>query len=95
VSSADSGESALSIFLEHKFDIVLSDYEMPGMDGVTFASSIKSFSPCTRIVIMTGSGREAVLSIKGAAVDEVLSKPFTMTEMDETIRNVAGLALNA
>jgi len=95
VSSADSGESALGIFHKDQFDIVISDYEMPGMDGVAFASSIKSFSPCTRIVIMTGAGREAVLSRKGAAVDEVLSKPFTMNEINETIRNVAGMELGA
>jgi len=41
VSSADSGENGLSLFLKNKFDIVLSDYEMPGMDGVAFACSIK------------------------------------------------------
>jgi CheY-like chemotaxis protein len=32
VSSADSGENGLRIFLKKKFDIVLSDYEMPGME---------------------------------------------------------------
>jgi len=95
VSSADSGESALRIFLNTKFDVVVSDYDMPGMDGVAFACSLKRFSPCTRIVIMTGAGRETVLSRKGGAVDEVLCKPFTMTEIGETIRNVAGMALSA
>ena len=45
VSSADSGENGLSIFLKNIFDIVLSDYEMPGMDGVAFACSIKNSSP--------------------------------------------------
>ena len=95
VSSADSGESALRIFLETKFDVVVSDYEMPGMDGVAFACNLKRFSPCTPIVIMTGGGRETVLSRNGAAVDGVLSKPFTMTEIDETIRNVASPALGA
>jgi len=44
VSSADSGENGLGIFLKNKFDIVLSDYEMPGMDGVAFACSIKKSS---------------------------------------------------
>ena len=41
VSSADSGENGLNLFLKNKFDVVLSDYEMPGMDGVAFACSIK------------------------------------------------------
>ena len=95
VSSADSGENGLSIFLKNKFDIVLSDYEMPGMDGVAFACSVKKSSPRTRVVIMTGAGRETVLSRKSTAVDEVISKPFTLAEIDETIQNLSGKALCA
>jgi len=56
VLSADSGENGLSIFLKNKFHIVLSDYEMPGMDGVALACSIKKSSPRAPVVIMTGAG---------------------------------------
>ena len=62
VSSADSGENGLRIFLKNKFDIVLSDFEMPGMDGVALACSVKKCSPRTRVVIMTGGGKETVFS---------------------------------
>jgi CheY-like chemotaxis protein len=95
VFSADSGEKGLSIFLKNLFDIVLSDYEMPGMDGVAFACSIKKSSPRTRVVIMTGAGRETVFSRESTAVDEVISKPFTLAELDETIQNLSGKALCA
>ena len=88
VLSADSGENGLSLFLKNKFDIVLSDYEMPGMDGVAFACSIKKSSPRTPVVIMTGAGKEAVFSRKSIAVDEVISKPFTLAGIDETIQNL-------
>ena len=93
VSSADSGENGLRIFLKNKFDIVLSDYEMPGMDGVAFACSVKKRSPRTRVVIMTGAGKETVFSRKSTAVDEVISKPFTLAEINETIQNLPGKAL--
>ena len=95
VSSADSGENGLSIFLENKFDIVLSDHEMPGIDGVAFACSVKKNSPRTPVVIMTGAGKETVFSRKSTAVDEVISKPFTLAEIDETIQNLSGKALFA
>jgi two-component system sensor histidine kinase EvgS len=95
VSSADSGENGWSLFLKNRFDIVLSDYEMPGMDGVAFACSIKKSSPRTRVVIMTGAGKEAVFSRKSTAVDEVISKPFTLAQIDETIQNLSGKALCA
>jgi CheY-like chemotaxis protein len=95
VSSADSGENGLSIFLKNKFDIVLSDYEMPGIDGVAFACSVKKSSPCTPVVIMTGAGKETVFSRKSTAVDEVISKPFTLAQIDETIQNLSGKTLCA
>jgi CheY-like chemotaxis protein len=93
VSSADSGESGLSIFLKNKFDVVLSDFEMPGMDGVAFARSVKNSSPLTPVIIMTGSDTGTVFSTKNPAVDEVISKPFTMEEIEETIQSVSGQAL--
>jgi CheY-like chemotaxis protein len=89
VSSADSGESGLSVFFKNKFDIVLSDYEMPGMDGVAFARSIKQHYPGIPVVIMTGAGKETVLSRNSTAVDEVIAKPFTMKEIGATIQNLS------
>ena len=89
VSSADSGENGLSIFLKNQFDIVLSDYEMPGMDGVAFACRIKKCSPRTRVVIMTGAGKETVFSRKSTAVDEVISKPFTLAQIGGTIHKLS------
>ena len=93
VSSADSGANGLNVFRKTNFDIVLSDYDMPGMDGVAFACSVKKCSPRTRVVIMTGAGRETVFSRKSTAVDEVISKPFTLAEIDETIQNVSAKTL--
>jgi len=95
VSSADSGEKGLGVFLRNEFDMVLSDYDMPGMDGVALACSIKKVSPRTPVVIMTGVGRETVLSRKSTAVDEVISKPFTLAEIDELILNVSGKTISA
>ena len=95
VSSANSGENGLSIFLKRKFDIVLSDYEMPGMDGVDLAYSVKKSSPRTQVVIMTGAGKETVFSRNSTSVDEVISKPFTLARIDETIKDLLGKSLCA
>ena len=68
---------------------------MPGMDGVAFACGVKKSSPPTPVVIMTGAGKETVLARKSTAVDEVISKPFTLAGIDETIHNLLGKALCA
>jgi len=95
VSSATSGENGLRLFLKRKFDIVLSDYEMPGMDGVALACSVKKSSPRTPVVIMTGAGKETVSSRNSTSVDEVISKPFTLASIDETIKDLLGKSLCA
>ncbi len=87
VASADSGENGLSLFLSDTFDVVLSDYNMPGMDGVAFAYNVKERSPGTRVVIMTGAGKDTVFSRKSTAVDQVISKPFTLAEIDNAIQH--------
>lgn len=95
VSAADSGENGLNVFLKNNFDIVLSDYEMPGMDGVALACRIKQYSPGVPVVIMTGSGKESIITGKTSAVDEVIAKPFSIDVLDGTIRNLHGKVFRA
>lgn len=95
VSAADSGENGLNVFLKNNFDIVLSDYEMPGMDGVALARHVKQCSPAVAVVIMTGSGQVSMITEQISAVDEVIAKPFSMDELDGTIRNLHGKVFRA
>jgi len=95
VLSASSGENGLSVFLKNKIDVVLTDYGMPEMDGVAFACSIKKNSPRTPVVIMTGGGKETVFSRNSTAVDEVISKPFTLEGINKTIQSLLSKALCA
>ena len=62
VSSADSAESGLALFLKNKFDLVITDFNMSGMDGIHLAYYIKENSPATRVVLMTGDEKEVILS---------------------------------
>lgn len=87
VSSADSAESGLALFLKNKFDLVLTDFSMSGMNGINLAYYIKADSPATQVVLMTGNDREDILSrIRETAVDQALFKPFTLAEMDKTVQ---------
>ena len=89
VSSADSAESGLALFLKNKFDLVITDFSMSGMDGINLAYSIKEKSPSTQVILMTGHEKEAILSrIKDTAVDQTLFKPFTLVEMDVTVQGL-------
>jgi YesN/AraC family two-component response regulator len=89
VLSADSGENGLALFLKNKFDLVMTDFNMSGMDGIHLADYVKEKSPATQVVLMTGADKAVILSkIKGTAVAKALFKPFTLVEMDKTVQRL-------
>jgi CheY-like chemotaxis protein len=55
VLTAGSGEKGVQLAAMHHFDLVVTDYEMPGMDGLEVASSIKNLEPQTPVLLFSGS----------------------------------------
>ena len=89
VSSADNGKRGMDLFVNSKFDLVVTDFNMPGMNGIDLANKIKVKSPSTVIVLMTGEEKEFILSIiKDTGVDRAIFKPFSFSEMAETVQRL-------
>jgi CheY-like chemotaxis protein len=55
VLTASNGEAGIRLATKHPVDLVVTDYEMPGMNGETVAAAIKTLKPATPIVIFSGS----------------------------------------
>jgi DNA-binding NtrC family response regulator len=77
VSSAASGDSALAYLQDFPADLVVSDVKMPGMDGLSLLSRLKSQYPGLPVVMMSGHSDviAAVEAMKQGAFD-YLVKPF-------------------
>ncbi|MDF1591660.1 MAG: response regulator [Desulfobacterales bacterium] len=87
VALAINGIEALAVFLDRTFDLVLTDFEMPAMDGLTLAGHIKERSPRTPVILLTGSDSEAVLEkVKRGSVDSVIFKPFRLEDLQSTVQ---------
>jgi CheY-like chemotaxis protein len=87
VALAGNGIEALAIFLESSFDLVLTDLQMPAMDGLSLARHIKERSPSTPVILLTGSDRETVRrNVKRAPVDSVIFKPFRLADLQRTVQ---------
>ena len=81
VSAAADSDEALILLQESNFGLVLTDLNMPGMDGVNLAGRIKEDSS-TPVVLITGSDKRSVEArLKDSAVDSVLFKPFRVEDL--------------
>jgi len=86
---ASNGDEGLNLFLENPMDLVLTDLDMPGLDGVSLALFIKDKSPSTPVVLITGSDKEDVMErLRGDCVDSVMFKPFSLDDVQETVQRI-------
>jgi CheY-like chemotaxis protein len=69
-----------------RFEAVMSDEVMPAMGGTQLATEIRRLNPSIPIVIATGYGGAGFEArALSAGVNRVLRKPYTMTEVSETL----------
>jgi DNA-binding NtrC family response regulator len=91
VTLAEGGEEALKSLEVSEYDLVLSDLNMPGMDGTALLRSIKSSKLDLPVVIITGYGTfhtEKRVMKEGA--DGYISKPCTLAKIDKTLATIFG-----
>ena len=88
VSSAPDGTTALDVFTEEEFDLVLLDLRLPGQDGLDVLKQFKDYSPETQIVMMTAYGlvQSAVEAIKNGAFDYITKETLNPETLNLTIR---------
>jgi two-component system response regulator FlrC len=77
VTPAESAESAMVILSQSEFDLVVSDIQMQGMNGLTLLKSVKKKYPNLPFVLMTAYANinDAIQAMRDGATD-YLSKPF-------------------
>ncbi|MBI3755880.1 MAG: sigma-54-dependent Fis family transcriptional regulator [Deltaproteobacteria bacterium] len=82
VLTSPNGMDALRLFRETRFDAVLTDLKMPGLDGIALLKKILKENTQTTVVIMTAHGtiNSAVEAMKLGAFDYLI-KPFEMDEL--------------
>lgn len=89
--TAQDGAEALEILTREDgdFDLLLTDIQMPVMDGIALALAAKQQFPELTIMLMTGYAeqRERAKSLE-AIVAEVMTKPFTIAELRTTVMKV-------
>ena len=77
IEFASNGQEALDIYEKNRFDIVLSDYEMPHLNGLEMSKQIREVNPEQYIVFITAHIKnEVVLDSINMQINKFITKPI-------------------
>jgi CheY-like chemotaxis protein len=74
VEIATNGEDGLSLFQSGRFDIVVTDYRMPGMNGLELIARIREIEPRARIILLSKMVEPLGLNEANTGADAVIAK---------------------
>src|SRR5215471_1632392 len=89
ITTASNGPDALEQFTRHKFDLVVTDYKMPRMDGGELITKLRKLSPELPIVLVSGFVDALGLSEASTGADVVIQK--SANEVSHLVRAVSRL----
>jgi YesN/AraC family two-component response regulator len=75
---ADNGKAGLECFKKHTQAIVITDVNMPGMDGIRMAGEIKSIDAYVKLIVLTAFSDKTILETAtavGVKIDHFILKP--------------------
>ncbi len=90
-SEADDGQTALPMLKSGKFDFLVTDWNMPGMDGLTLLKTVRSDEElCDMPVLMVTAEakRDQIVVAAEAGVNGYVVKPFTAATLKEKIEKI-------
>lgn len=86
VTTAKDGQEGLKLFQEQRFDIVLTDIQMPYMNGLEMAKEIKTINPNQEIIIISAHSEKAYfLDAIRIGINGFIPKPVDSIQMNQIL----------
>ncbi|HTP90353.1 MAG TPA: response regulator [Xanthobacteraceae bacterium] len=93
IHEAENGVRAMEIASLQPLDLIISDFNMPEMDGLGLLRAVRGHPAVRKVpfILLTGRGdRELVVKAAQAGVNNYLVKPFTAAILREKVEQVMG-----
>jgi CheY-like chemotaxis protein len=89
IVTVNSAHDALSLIAQRQCPLVITDYNMPGMNGIDLAATLKRDYAQTRVIVITAYATpEVERRAREVGVDYYLPKPFSLDRLEQIIREV-------
>jgi CheY-like chemotaxis protein len=89
VENFTSSPDALAVFSASAahFDLVVTDRDMPGLDGIELAQRLRTHAPGVKIILVSANTEDiSAEDLRRAGVHAVVKKPFTLAQLESIIR---------
>ena len=91
---AEGGHQALDLFRSKvkEIDAVISDYEMPGMNGAQLAAELKSYDPDIPVIVISGMFEAPVFlrAARSLGAITTFQKPLNLPKVMDTVKELIG-----
>jgi two-component system, chemotaxis family, chemotaxis protein CheY len=93
IHEAENGQVALATAVAQPLDLIISDFNMPEMDGVSLLRAVRGHLSIRKVpfILITGRGdRELVVKAAQAGVNNYIVKPFDENTLRQKLEAVLG-----
>ena len=85
----ETAEEGMEAVKKQAYDIVISDYKLPGMDGLEFLRRVKEKLPKSFEVLITAYANcEIIKEAKEVGVKDIIPKPFTSEDVEKSLARI-------
>ncbi|MBC7196524.1 MAG: response regulator [Deferribacterales bacterium] len=94
ILEAGNGIEALEVLAQNNVDLIITDWNMPEMDGLTFVKTLRAkdqYKEIPILMVTTEAAKEDILTALKSGVNNYVVKPFTPDILQEKVFKLLGL----
>ena len=84
--AVETAEEGMELLKQQGYDIILLDYKLPGIDGLTFSRKIQEIRPdAIKILITAYKNKKIVSEAVNVGIQDLIDKPFTIKTIEDSM----------
>jgi len=84
--AVETAEEGMELLKQQDYDIILLDYKLPGIDGLTFSREIQEIRPdAIKILITAYKNKKVVSEAANVGIQDLIDKPFTIKTIEDSM----------
>jgi len=88
IDTVETAEEGIDALAKQHYDIIITDSNLPGMDGLSFLKRIHNLCPDSFKILMTTYAKDLPAAAAGLGVDDCIQKPFSAKIIKDSLTRI-------